>query len=307
MSSIKAGNTELRHLRYFIAVAEFANFRRAASALHVSQPTLSHQIAQLELQIGSTLFDRSRQKVQLTSAGQILLRTAHSILRELGEAKRSIAELAQLEGGQLRIGVLPSINVSLSPEFVRQFVKRYPKVSLSLTELEEDELSIRLLSGRIDLALGYYPPSDKSIEGTVFAEERLIGIVPPGHRFAGNKQVAFDEFVQGPIVLLSRGPLTAEHSRNGFSPSIIEMASVEDALSTVRQSGAAAILPNHAVCRARNCDLTRINLRGFPSANRKISFWRPRNSCRCHAAAAFMELAWRIRYEWFPDETERTK
>jgi len=306
MSSIKPGSTELRHLRYFIAVAEFRSFRRAATALNVSQPTLSHQIAQLELQIGTTLLDRSRRDVHLTAAGQILLRSAHSVLRELGEAKRAIVELTELQGGQLRIGVLPSINVCLPPEFIRQFVKRHPKIALSVTELGTDELSTHLLSGKIDLALGYHPSPDKAIEATVLAEERLIGVVPPGHRFARNKQVAFNEFIQGPIVLLSRGPLTVENWRNGSLTSIIEMASVEDALSTVRQSGSAAILPDHAVCRDRHGDLARIELRGFPSSNHKIAFWRPRNGCRCHAAAAFIELARRIRYECFPAELYRS-
>jgi LysR family transcriptional regulator, cyn operon transcriptional activator len=303
MSSIKPGSTELRHLRYFIAVAEFRNFRRAAAALNVSQPTLSHQIAQLELQIGATLFDRSRRDVRLTAPGQILLRSAHSMLRELGEAKRAIVELAELQGGQLRIGVLPSINVCLPPELIRQFVKRHPKISLSLTEHGTDEISAQLLSGKIHLGLGYYPSPDRAIEANVFAEERLIGVVAPGHRFAGNKQVAFNEFAQGPIVLLSRGPATRENWRDGSPSSIIEMASVEDALNTVRQSGSAAILPVHAVCRDRHGDLTQIILRGFPYANRKIAFLQPRNACRCHAASAFIELARRLRYECFPVES----
>src|SRR5260370_9981325 len=151
MPSIKTGNTELRHLRYFIAVAEFRNFRRAASALRVSQPTLSHQIAQLEQQIGTTLLDRSRRDVHLTTAGQILLRSAHGILRELGEAKRAIVELTELHGGQLRIGVLPSINVCLPPEFIRQFVKRHPKITLSVPKLRVDQLSAHQLAVEIHL------------------------------------------------------------------------------------------------------------------------------------------------------------
>jgi DNA-binding transcriptional LysR family regulator len=228
------------------------------------------------------------------------------MLRELGEAKRAIVELTELQGGQLRIGVLPSINVCLPPEFIRQFVKRHPKITLSVTELGTDDLSAQLLSGKIDLALGYHPSPDKAIEATVLAEERLIGVVPPGHRFARNKQVAFNVFIQGPIVLLSRGPLTVENWRNGSLTSIIEMASVEDALSTVRQNGSAAILPDHAVCRDRHGDLARIGLRGFPSSNRKIAFLRPRSACRCHAAAAFIELARRIRYDCFPAELYRS-
>jgi LysR family cyn operon transcriptional activator len=307
MASIKTGNTELRHLRYFIAVAELKNFRRAASALHVSQPTLSHQIAQLELQIGTTLMDRSRREVRLTAAGRILLRSAHGILRELGEAKRAIVELTELQGGQLRIGILPSINVCLSPEFIRQFVKRYPKIALSVTELQTNELSGQLLSGKIDLGLGYHPGADQAIEALVFADERLIGVVPPGHRFARNKSVAFNEFVLGPIILLSRGPLTGENWRNGSPASIIEMASVEDVLSTVRQSGSAAILPDHAVCRERHGDLVRISLRGFASTNRKIAFLRPRNTCHCRAVGAFIELAQQLRYECFPVESHRSQ
>jgi DNA-binding transcriptional LysR family regulator len=172
-----------------------------------------------------------------------------------------------------------------------------PSIKTGNTELGIDELSAQLLSGKIDLGLGYHPSPDKAIEATVFAEERLIGVVAPGHRFARTKHVAFNEFVQGPIVLLSRGPLAGENWRSNSPTSIIEMASVEDALSTVRQSGAAAILPDHALCRERHGDLARISLRGFPSSNHKIAFLRPRNACRCHAAVAFIELARRIRYE----------
>src|SRR5260370_6839128 len=113
MPSIKTGNTELRHLRYFIAVAEFRNFRRAASALRVSRPTLSHQIAQLELQIGTILLDRSRREFLLTGAGLILLRSAHGILRWLGEATRPPPALSDLQGHPLLSRVLPSITSSL--------------------------------------------------------------------------------------------------------------------------------------------------------------------------------------------------
>jgi DNA-binding transcriptional LysR family regulator len=144
------------------------------------------------------------------------------------------------------------------------------------------------------------PRRTKAVEATVFAEERLIGLVPPDHRFARIKRVAFSDFLEGPIVVLSRRPLTGENWRNGSATSIIEMASVEDALSTIRQSGAAAILPDHAVCRQQHEDLTRIVFRDFPSAIRKIAFWRPRNSCSCYAVTAFTELVRRIRSECSP-------
>ena len=126
------------------------------------------------------------------------------------------------------------------------------------------------------------------------------------HRFAGSKQVAFSEFIQGSNVLLSRGPLTGEDWRNGSSTSGMEMASVEDALSTVRQSDSAAILHDHAVCRERHDDLTRVALRGLPFSNRRIAFLRPRGACRCHVAVAFIDLARRIRYECFPHEPPRS-
>ena len=262
---------------------------------------LNHRIRDRIERLGATLFDRSRRAVRLTAAGQILLRSAHDVLRELGEAKRSIAELTQLQGGHLRIGILPSINVCVSPEFIRQFVKKCPKINLSVAELESDELVAQLLTGKVDLGLGYCPAPDKAIESTVLAEERLIGLVPPGHRFARIKRAAFNGFIEGPIVVLSRRPRIDQNRLNGAATAIIETASVEDALSTIRQSGFAAILPDHAVCRERNEDLTRIVFRGFPWAIRKIAFWRTHGSCGCYAVTAFIELARRIRSECFPD------
>jgi hypothetical protein len=117
---------------------------------------------------------------------------------------------------------------------------------------------------------------------------------------ARQKRATFDDFVQGPLVLLSRGPWPGQSQSNGAASSIIEMASVEDVLSTIRLGDSAAVLPDHAVCWQRHRDLVRITLRSFPFAVRKIAFWRPRNACCCYAGAAFIELARRIRYECDP-------
>src|ERR1700751_4695032 len=190
MTSIKPGATEIRHLSYFLAIAETGHFRRAASILHVSQPTLSHQIRQLELQMGATLFERSSPKVRLTAAGEALHRRAVTILRELADAQREIAELQALEGGQLRIGIVSTVNVAILPEAVSCFRKKHPKVSVSVRELGMENLEAELLAGRLDVGISFYADwSSERLEREPLFEDRLVAVLPSQHPLAKRRRL----------------------------------------------------------------------------------------------------------------------
>ena len=115
------GMIELRHLRYFLAVAEAAHFTKAASILHVTQPTLSHQIRQLEGQLNLALFDRIGRRVKLTAAGEVLLPHARRVLRELDEAQSALSELHGLKRGELKVGIVQTVNACVIPEIVARF------------------------------------------------------------------------------------------------------------------------------------------------------------------------------------------
>ncbi len=130
----------LRHLRYLLAVAEHRNFTRAAEALHVSQPTLSQQVRQLEEQLRVQLLDRSGRSVRPTDAGELYLLHARRALRELEAAQRAIHEVRDLSRGRLRLGMTPTFTCYLVGALVDPFNQRYPGIELSLEELPQDAL-----------------------------------------------------------------------------------------------------------------------------------------------------------------------
>src|SRR5271155_4734082 len=129
------GTMELRHLRYFLAVANTLHFRRAAEALDVSQPTLSQQIQQLEKELGTTLFDRIGKRVGLTVAGETFRHHAQRVLHELDEAQVALLELEGLKRGKLHVGAVQTLNTYLIPPIIARFATLHPEVFLNVEEL----------------------------------------------------------------------------------------------------------------------------------------------------------------------------
>lgn len=269
MAIIKEGSTELRHLRYFLAVAEAAHFRRAAEALHVSQPTLSHQIKQLELQLGAPLFERLSRGVRLTAAGEIFLRRATAMMRELGDARREIAALQAVESGELRVGIVSTVNVAMIPEAVGNFRNLHPKVAVAVRELSQEGLEAELLAGRLDLGVSFLPPRGGGrIESEPLFVERLVAVMPAKHALAKARNVTLADVLAKPLVLLSHGFCTRElvvesvalQALETVLKPAIELNTIEGVLSTLRQTGMLTLLPDAAVRWDQHPDLIVKNL-----------------------------------------------
>src|SRR5688572_25685180 len=138
---------ELRHLRYFLAVADTLSFTRAANHAHVSQPTLSHQIAQLEKEVGSVLFDRIGRRVHLTQSGETLRLYARQALKEVHSATTAISELEGLMQGRLTIGAFESFSSSLLSPLLGQFAALYPSIYITMRQLPPGQLEEQLEKG----------------------------------------------------------------------------------------------------------------------------------------------------------------
>ena len=130
----------LRHLRYLLAVADHGGFTRAAEALHVSQPTLSQQIRQLEESLGVDLFDRTSRSVKPTDAGQAYIECARRVLVELEAGKRALHDVKDLSRGSLRLAMTPTFMAYLVGPLVRDYVARYPGIHLEIFELSMDDI-----------------------------------------------------------------------------------------------------------------------------------------------------------------------
>src|SRR5690349_15265899 len=153
MSSMNLASIELRHLRYFLAVAEWGHFTRAAGKLHVTQPTLSHQIKQLEEQLNQPLFDRFGRRVKLTAAGEVLLPYARRVLRELDAAQSALGELHGLKRGELKVGIVQTVNACVIPQIVAQFSAAHTGIKVACSELAVEDIEAALENGRLDLGI----------------------------------------------------------------------------------------------------------------------------------------------------------
>src|SRR5471032_2911780 len=145
----------LRHLRYLLAVADHGGFTRAAEALHVSQPTLSQQIRQLEETLGVNLFDRTSRTVKPTDAGEAYIECARRVLVELEAGKRAIHDVKDLSRGTLRLAMTPTFMAYLAGPLVRDFLALYPNIHFEVFELSMVDIEAGLADDSLDIAIAF--------------------------------------------------------------------------------------------------------------------------------------------------------
>lgn len=285
---------ELRHLRYFLAVAEQNHFTRAAAKLHVSQPTLSHQIRQLEGQVSLPLFDRVGRRVKLTAAGELLLPHARRAIRALEEAQTALGELHGLHRGEIKVGIVQTVNACVIPEIVGRFSLAHPGIRVTCSELSVDEIEVGLQSGRLDLGISFLPASRKDMDGEKLFTEELVAVVPNNHPVAKRSVIRVRDLAKYPLVLLSgkyctRQLIDRAFVEAGVTPEIqVEMNSVESILATVRSARLVTLLPSLAMCQTRP-GLKAVALKN-PTPRRTVGLLWLRGAHRRIAAEAFAKV-----------------
>lgn len=197
---------ELRHLRYFVAVAEALNFRRAAERLHISQPPLTTQLRQLEEEIGAKLLERDSHHVTLTAAGGVFLRSCRQILHDADTAAQAARRAARGETGRLAIGFLASLAHGIVPTLLRDYRRRFPNVELTLAEMDTSQQVEELSERRLDVGLmgAEAPLESTELESLVIAEEPLIAALPEDHSLARRRSFPLAALAHEKFVLASR-------------------------------------------------------------------------------------------------------
>jgi DNA-binding transcriptional LysR family regulator len=218
---------ELRHLRYFIAVAEELNFSRAAERMHMAQPPLSAAIRQLERDLGVDLFVRTTREVKLTEAGRAFLQGARRTLADAERAAEDAKRAAAGELGHLRIAYSWSTRFETLPALGRGFRAGHPDVELLAQEMWNARMPAAFQSGSIDIAVSLCPEIAAELELAPIRKERMVALLPEAHRLAGEEPIplsalADEEFVVFPREIAPRlhDAFMAIFRRAGFEPRV---------------------------------------------------------------------------------------
>lgn len=197
---------ELRHLRYFTAVAREMSFSRAAEKLHIAQPPLSRQIRQLEDELGAELFDRSARPLKLTRAGQFFEGQARLLLERLAEAQSATQRIARGKRAWFGIGFVPSTLYGALPEVLRRFREAQPELEVGLVEMTTVQQIDALKAGRIDVGFGRMRFDDERITAELVREEPLVAALPADHPLVRSKKLSLRQLASEPLLLYPAKP-----------------------------------------------------------------------------------------------------
>ena len=195
----------LTQLSYVVAVADYRGFAVAANACFITQPTLSMQIQKLEDELGVTLFDRSKQPIEPTAVGEIIISQARIVLRDASQITELVKNQTKEVGGAVSLGVIPTLAPYLLPLFVQRLVKAYPKLRLTIHELQTDQIVSQLNDGKLDLGILVTPLESNQIIEHVLFHEPFYLYASPDHALLKRKTIQKNDLNSGEIWLLSDG------------------------------------------------------------------------------------------------------
>src|SRR5206468_4728334 len=244
---------EIRHLRYFLAVAGAGSFSRAADRLGISQPSVSQQMRDLEAGLRVSLFQRRGKRILLTSAGLIFQKHARAILRQL---ENFLDELSSDSGqlrGALHLGIVPFLDVALVPQLLGLFVAKHPGVNLIVAEISSDDIETALEEGRLDVGLGFLTHHSPNLRYERLSSDEFALIVPADHPWWNRRMVRFSELDQQRLLQLPRSFVVRRMTdaicrSNQVRPrTVAEISAIETLLRSLAPLKAAALLPKVAL------------------------------------------------------------
>lgn len=195
----------ITQLKYVLAVAEHQNFTVASEHCFVTQPTLSMQIQKLEEELGILIFNRKKKPIELTPIGQKIIEQAKVILDESNRINDIVEQQKGFIGGEFKLGIIPTITPTLLPLFLNNFIKKYPKVTLKIEELNTQDILKKLKDGHLDAAIASTPLENESIKERVLYYEPFIGFMGENHRLYSKNKITVDDLNIDDILLLEDG------------------------------------------------------------------------------------------------------
>jgi DNA-binding transcriptional LysR family regulator len=260
---------ELRHVRYFIAVAEYLNFSKAAQQLHIAQPPLSRQIRQLEEDLGVTLFLRDKRSVALTKAGAVFLDEARKLVVQAGHAMEAARHAQQGESGVVRIGIASGLG-GLVSKVVFDHRKRLPTIEIECRDVFSSFQNEALRKGEIDVGFLRPPLDQVNLDCELLFEEEFVVVLPKTHRLAKRRLLRLKEIADEPLIIFDRNfssglydKILGLYSRHGMTPhlTITHAEAHEEAGAIMVASGKAIFMGAGAIVNRSVSGLDLVSIR----------------------------------------------
>ena len=287
---------EIRHLRYFLAVAQAGSFSRAADRLGISQPSVSQQMRDLEAGLRVSLFQRRGKRILLTSTGLIFQEHARAILRQLESFLQEVtSEPGQLRGA-LHVGVVPILNVALMPDLLGLFAAKHPGIALTVEEISSTEIETALEEGRMDVGMGFLTRHSPNLRYERLCNDEFALIVAASHPWSKRRAIRFAELHQHRLLQLSDTFVMRRMSdqiclNHHVRPrTVAELNAIETLLRSLAPLEAAAIMPKIALRGREGLKLKAIPLQG-KKLHLDIGLLRLSDSGTNSAVSAFTSLA----------------
>ena len=275
---------ELQQMRYVVAVAETANFTRAAERCHVVQSALSHQVKRLEDELGVSLFARTSRRVRVTSAGEAFLPAARHCLEAAERASSEAAATVGMIRGRLNVGVIPTVAAVDVPAALSELRRRHPQVRVGLRTGASHDLVADIVAGDLDVAFLGLPGTKKpaGVQSHELARERLVAVLAHDHPLAGRKRLRLAELADEPSVDFPYGSAGRAQTDQAFAQAglardvVYEVTDVALMAGLVRCGLAIGYLPAPYVQTARELgDLVTVNITDAPHRTEYVAWASP--------------------------------
>lgn len=281
---------EIRQLTYFVKAAELLHFTAAAEAVYITQSTLSQQIKQLEDELGMPLFDRIGKQVRLTSAGQVFLEHARTILHSVTKARQAIDDMNNLIQGELRIGVTYAFTSIIIP-VLTEFSRDYPDLKISIDYDAPENLQRKLKQSELDFMLSFHNwADDKELSLEPLLRSNIVMVVNKDHELAGRKSISIKDLQKLQLILPAKGFSSRDFIDEIFSQQRIdlkiriELNDVHSLLSLVKEGRQITIINSKALIGWQ--DLVQIPIENKSLDRQSYIIWL-RGAYRSKAASLF--------------------
>ncbi|HZT42307.1 MAG TPA: LysR family transcriptional regulator [Chthonomonadaceae bacterium] len=288
---------ELYQLEAFEAVISHGSFTRAAEALYLTQPAVTRQIAALEAELQTRLFDRLGRTVHLTAAGEALHRYAEAIVRLVQEARHAIADIEAGSAGRLAVGASSTLATYVLPPLLRRFRESHPRVEISVHTGVSAQVLEMVRANEVDIGLVTSEVHDPALQATILADFATCVVVPPTHPLAARRSVSAAELAGSPLILMEAGTnLRAYVDRllgaAGVEEQVtMELDNVEAIKRMIQADLGISLLPEVAVSlEVQDGRLVALDLTDVPHANRHITLTHRRDKYLTTAVQAFLHL-----------------